>query len=60
MGSLSIFHWVIVLLLLATPFPIAAILKRDGRNPYWALLYFVPLVNLIALWFWAYGTRSED
>ncbi len=54
MGAFSIFHWIVVLVFLTVPFPIAAILKRDGRSPFWALLYFVPIANIIGLWVWAY------
>jgi len=59
MGSLSIWHWVVVLAVLATPLPIARILKRDGLSPFWALLYFIPLVNVIALWVWGYSRPSN-
>ena len=58
MDGFSIWHWVVVLALLATPLPIARILKRDGPSPFWALLYFIPLVNLIALWVWGYSRPS--
>lgn len=59
MGSLSIFHWIVFLVVIAMPFPIAKILKRDGRNPFWALLYFVPIVNVVALWVWAYVNPDD-
>ncbi len=60
MGSFSLFHWIVVLAFLTLPFPIGKILKRDGLNPFWSLLYFVPLANLIGLWIWAYKRRSAD
>jgi hypothetical protein len=60
MGQLSIFHWIIVLLILSPSFPIGIILKRDGKNPFWAALYYLPLVNVIALWCWAYSRRSAS
>jgi len=40
-------------LLLAVPS--AMILARVGHSPWWALLVFVPLVNFVALWVFAFG-----
>ena len=55
MGSLSIWHWLIVLVVLAIFLvPIARILRRAGRSPWWCLLFFVPLGNLIGLWLFAF------
>jgi uncharacterized membrane protein YhaH (DUF805 family) len=42
-------------LLLAVPlWMIGRVLKRAGYSPWWALLVLVPLVNLVALWVFAY------
>jgi hypothetical protein len=35
-------------------FPVARIIKRSGRCGCWALEMFVPLVNFIALWVFAF------
>lgn len=59
MGGLSIWHWIVVLFFFATPFPIARIPKRDGLSPFWAVLFFIPLVNLIALWVWGYARPTD-
>lgn len=67
-GDLSIWHWLIVLLALAlVGIPMARILKRAGHSPWWAIVYFLPLVNLAALWIFAFarwpaleGTRSTN
>ncbi|MFA7261463.1 MAG: hypothetical protein WC068_00455 [Caulobacter sp.] len=55
-GAFSIWHWLIVFIWVIVPmFPISTILKKAGRGPWWALLYVVPLVNLIALFVFAYS-----
>jgi uncharacterized membrane protein YhaH (DUF805 family) len=35
--------------------PIIRILKRAGYSEWWALLTFVPVVNLLGLWWFAYA-----
>ncbi len=46
---------VLVLVLLAVPlWMIGRVLRRAGYSPWWALLVLVPLVNLVALWVFAY------
>jgi hypothetical protein len=52
-------HWVmppIMLLLLMVIFgvPIARILRRSGRSRWWTIVAFVPLLNLIGLWVFAF------
>jgi hypothetical protein len=65
MGTFSIFHWVIVLLLLIPAWPAWQISERVGLNGAWGLLMVVPVVNLIALWLfaflsWPIDQRSEN
>ena len=43
-----------VILMLIFLYPVARILKRTGHSGWWALLMFVPLVNFIALWVFAF------
>jgi hypothetical protein len=44
------------LVLLTVPIVmIARVLRRAGYSPWWVLLLLVPLVNLIALWVFAYA-----
>ncbi|MFN7644157.1 MAG: hypothetical protein ACK5PW_13935 [Burkholderiales bacterium] len=44
------------LVLLTVPIVmIARVLRRAGYSPWWVLLVLVPLVNLIALWVFAYA-----
>ncbi len=55
MGSLSIWHWIIVVIWLLPMFPISTILKKAGFSPWWALLYVVPIGNVVALFVFAYA-----
>jgi hypothetical protein len=31
-------------------YPVAKIVQRTGHSPWWTILMFIPLVNLIGLW----------
>jgi hypothetical protein len=43
------------LLLLAVPLlMLGRVVRRAGFSPWWALVVLVPLVNLVALWVFAY------
>lgn len=55
MGSFSIIHWVFILgLLVLLGWPVGRILRRTGHSGFWAVFYFVPLLNAIGLWVLAY------
>ncbi len=60
MVEFSIFHWLIVILLVTFLIPIARILRRTGHSPLWCLLWFVPLANVIALWVFAFKPWPVD
>lgn len=46
----------LALLLLAVPLlMIARVLRRAGFSRWWVLLVLVPVVNLLALWWFAYA-----
>lgn len=56
MGSFSIWHWLIVLVWLAViGVPFWRIVRRTGNPAALSLLIFVPLVNLVFLWWLAFG-----
>jgi uncharacterized membrane protein YhaH (DUF805 family) len=56
MGSLSIFHWLIVVVVLAIYLiPAAAIAKKAGYSGWWCLILLVPLVNLIMIYVFAFA-----
>lgn len=66
MGSFSIFHWIVVLVVLAIfAIPAAVILKRAGYSPAWVLVGIIPGVFIIGLWIFAFARwpalgRGED
>lgn len=55
MGSLSIWHWVVVLFAVATVIPVAKVLSRVGLSRWWAILMFVPIVGWLGIWVFAYA-----
>jgi predicted ABC-type exoprotein transport system permease subunit len=56
MGSFSLMHWLIIAIILATVLaPIARILGRAGFSRWWCILWAIPLLNIIALWVFAFA-----
>ncbi|MGB6537943.1 MAG: hypothetical protein WBF58_18485 [Xanthobacteraceae bacterium] len=56
MGGLSIFHWLIVVVILVVYFvPIVKILQKAGYSGWWCLIVFVPLVNIIMFYVFAFA-----
>lgn len=51
MGGLSIWHWLILIIGMTPMFMIVA---KAGFSPLWTLLMFVPIVNIVALWVFAF------
>lgn len=55
MGFMSIWHWSAILFyMLLIAFPISIILRRAGFSQAWAILSIIPLVNVTALWVFAF------
>lgn len=55
MGSLSIWHWLIVaIVLVVIGVPTFEILRKAGFSGWWTILVFVPYLNLAALWVFAF------
>jgi hypothetical protein len=51
MGTFSLWHWIVVLLVIACyGVPMAIIIGRTGHSRWWVLAFFFPLVNVIGLW----------
>ena len=44
----------LLLLIVIFGVPIARILHRSGRSRWWTIVAFVPLLNLIGLWVFAF------
>lgn len=56
MGSFSIIHWLILLIYAAViVVPTAQIVRKAGFSRWWSVLATVPLVNLVALWLFAFS-----
>jgi uncharacterized membrane protein YhaH (DUF805 family) len=57
MGSFAILHWLIVIAILAVLYfiPVVKILQKAGYSGWWCLIAFVPLVNIIMLYVFAFA-----
>jgi hypothetical protein len=40
--------------------PVGKLLRRAGHNPVWCILAFFPVLNLAALWFFAFKPWPTD
>jgi hypothetical protein len=55
MDRVTLGYWTILAIyLIVTGIPTARILARTGYSRWWTLLYFIPLVSVVALWVLAY------
>jgi hypothetical protein len=48
-------HFVTIVALAATAVPVAVILDRAGLSKWWTIAFFLPLLNLVALWVFAFS-----
>ena len=56
MGSLSIWHWIVVLVgLVVWLVPAAKIVSKAGYSGWWCLLLLIPLVNIVVYWVFAFA-----
>jgi len=56
MEGISVWHWAIVFIYVAVfGIPVARILRRAGYSRWWVLIVFLPVLNLIGLWLFAYA-----
>src|SRR5262249_22571439 len=56
MGGLSLWHGLILLIMLSVfAIPLLMIIKKAGYSRWFALLAFIPLVSLVALWVFAFS-----
>jgi hypothetical protein len=44
-----------ILMILLVGIPVANILHRAGRSRWWTILAFIPFLNLIGLWVFAFA-----
>lgn len=54
MDTISPFHWLVVIAILSLLIPTHQIIRRAGYSGWWCVLVFVPIVNLVALWVFAF------
>jgi hypothetical protein len=55
-GSFSVWHLIIILVLaLIFIIPYVKIIKKAGYSGWWILTMFVPLLNLIMIWVFAFA-----
>ena len=56
MGGLSILHLLIVVVILILYFlPIVKILQKAGYSGWWCLIVFIPLVNVVMFYVFAFA-----
>ena len=56
MWEYGIAHWLLfIVVVVAIVYPIGRILRRLGFSPFWSVLVFIPLVNLLSLWILAFS-----
>lgn len=56
MGQFSIWHWIVTLLYLALILvPMAAVMRKAGYSRAWAIVFVIPVLNLLALWVFAFS-----
>ncbi len=55
MMATSPLHFILLFVLASGVVPASLILKRTGHSPWWSVLYFIPLVGLIGMWFLAFA-----
>lgn len=60
-GYWSIWQWVLFAAAVALIlYPVGRILGRIGFSPFWSVLAFIPVVNLIGLWIVALADWPRD
>lgn len=55
MGTFSILHLLVLILMALPVWFFAKAVKKAGYSPWWALLGLIPIVNLVMLWVFAYA-----
>jgi uncharacterized membrane protein YhaH (DUF805 family) len=55
MGSFSLFHWIIVFLIMAIfAVPTVRILRKAGYSGWWVLISLIPVINIVGFWCFAF------
>jgi uncharacterized membrane protein YhaH (DUF805 family) len=57
MDSPAIGSWIIIILIVFLYlFPVVKILHKAGYSGWWCILAFIPLVNLVMIWVFAFAS----
>jgi len=65
MGAFSIWHWIslvfyVAVLYLIVGIPVLKIMRRTGHSGWASILAAIPLVNVVALWVFAFKQWPRD
>lgn len=56
MTSFGFAHWIFFIgMVVLILYPVGRILGKAGFSPLWSVLVFIPIVNIIALWVFAFS-----
>jgi len=55
MGSIGLTEIFFLAIFLSAAVPIVKIIRKAGYSAAWAFLAFIPLLNLVALWLFAFS-----
>ena len=57
----SVVHWLWFIAVIAiVVYPAGRILSRIGFSPFWSIVIFIPVLNLIALWVLAFADWPKE
>ena len=60
MGMFSAWHWLIGLIVLLLPLISIPTFRKAGWRGWWCILWYVPLVNVIFLWIFAFAKWPNE
>jgi hypothetical protein len=56
MGAISVWHWLVVIVVTVVWLvPVIKILNKAGYSGWWCLVLFVPVVNIVFYWIFAFA-----
>jgi uncharacterized membrane protein YhaH (DUF805 family) len=56
MHTMSLGYWIVVIaVVIAVLYPYVRILRRTGYSAWWVVAMFIPIVNMIMLWVFAFA-----
>lgn len=56
----TVWHWLVVVHLVLVPLLSVPTLQKAGWKGWWCLLWYVPLANVIFLWFFAFAKWPNE